>query len=77
MQKYSPKLSYAILESTVHGMKAKYLGMLKRGMDPLDVKQLPHGLRGRPLKLGDDDAMVKQYIHSLRLASGIVSGSCE
>ncbi len=38
-----------------------------------DVATLPHGNRGRPLKLGDFDASVQRYIRVLRIAGGIVN----
>ena len=37
------------------------------------VTQLEHGLRGRPLKLGDLDSNVQDYIRKLRLSGGVVN----
>ena len=53
-------------------MKSNYLRVLEKAKDPVE---LPHQLRGRPLKLGNYDGMVKEYIHALRLAGGIVNRS--
>lgn len=52
-----------------------YLKVLVSVKDPDKIKKLPHGLRGRPLKLGEYDGFVKQDIHKLQLAGGIVNCS--
>ena len=75
VSRFSAELGTAIPESTVRGMKSNYLRVLKKGKDPLEVKHLPHQLRGCPLKLGDYDDMVKEYIHALCLSGGIVNRS--
>ena len=72
---YSAKLGRPVPESTIRGMKASYLRVLEEVKDPLKVTELQHKLRGRPLKLGEYDGMVKDYIHALRLAGGIVNRS--
>ena len=56
-------------------MKASYLLVLQEVKNPLEVTELQHKLRGRPLKLGDYDSKVKDYIHALRLVCGIVNRS--
>lgn len=37
------------------------------------ITRLEHGLRGRPLLLGDLDANFQEYVRKLRLAGGIVT----
>ena len=56
-------------------MKASYLHVLEQVKDLLKVTELQHKLRGLPLKLGEYDCMVKDYVHALRLAGGIVNRS--
>ena len=72
---FTVKLERMIPESTVRGMKSIYLRELESEKDPLEVTQLPHQLRGHPLKLGEYDGMVKENIHALRRAGGIVNRS--
>ena len=71
---FKVKLGRMIPESTVRGMKSIYLRELESGKDPLEVTQLPHQA-ARSLKLGEYDGMVKEYIHALRRAGGIVNRS--
>ena len=73
VSRFSTELGQVIPESNVRGMKSNYLRMLEKAKDPVEVRQLPHQLRGRPLKLGNYDGMVKEYIHALRLAGGIIN----
>ena len=73
--KYSAMLGHPISESTVRGLKKRYLAELERVKDPAMVKKLPRCKAGRPLKLGKYDDDVKKYVTSLRLAGGIVNRS--
>ena len=54
-------------------MKKAYYLALKHKKDGEPVIRLEHGLRGRPLLLGDLDVHVLEYIRKLRLAGGIVN----
>ena len=73
MEKYSKELGRPVSESTVRGMKKAYYAPLKNKKDGEPVIRLEHGLRGRPLLLGDLDAHVQEYVRKLRLAGGIVN----
>lgn len=72
---FSAEIGQAIPDSTVCGINSNYLCELEKGKDPLEVRQLPHQLRAHLLKLGEFDGKVKEYIHALRLAGGIVNRS--
>ena len=67
------EFNHSVPESTIRGRKTAYLKMLESVDDPDEIQKLPHGLRGRPLKFGEYDDKVKQYIHKLRLAGSIVN----
>ena len=54
-------------------MKKAYYIALKHKKDGEPVTRLEHGLRGRPLLLGDLDAHVQEYIRKLCLAGCIVN----
>ncbi len=56
-------------------MKKAYLKQLDEVKFPEQRKKLPHSSRGRPLKLGEYDDIVKEYVHHLRLADGIINRS--
>ncbi len=72
--KFSGELGSAIPESSVRNMKA-YLKQLDKVKFPEQIKKLPHSSRGRPLKPGEYDDIVKLYVHHLRLAGGIINRS--
>ena len=67
VSRFSTELAHVIPESTVR--------VLEKAKDPVEVRQLPHQLRGRPLKVGNYYGMVEEYIHALRLVGGIVNTS--
>ena len=72
VEKFSKELGRPVSESTVRGIKkAYYLALKHKNGDP--VTRLEHGLRGRPLLLGDLDAHAQEYIRKLRLAGCIVN----
>ena len=73
VEKFSKELGRPVSESTVRGMKKAYYIALKHKKDGEPVTRLEHGLRGRPLLLGDLDAHVQEYIRKLRLAGCIVN----
>ncbi len=73
--KFSGELGSAIPESSVRNMKNAYLKQLDKVKSPEQIKKLPHSSRGRPLKLGEYDDIVKEYVHHLRLAGGIINRS--
>ncbi len=54
-------------------MKKAYLKQLVKVKFPEQKKKLPHSSRGIPLKLGEYDDIVKEYVHHLRLAGGIIN----
>ena len=62
VSRFSTELGQVFPESTVRGMKSNYLHVLEKTKDAVEVRQLPHQLWGRPLKLGHYDGMVKEYI---------------
>ena len=69
VSRFSTELAHVIPESTVR--------VLEKAKDPVEVRQLPHQLlRGRPLKVGNYDGMVEEYIHALRFVGGIVNINC-
>ena len=71
--KFSRETGKPVSESTVRGLKKSYCDTLKRNRQGEPVTRLEHGLRGRPLKLGNLDAHVQDYIRKLRLAGGIIN----
>lgn len=61
-------------ESTVRGMKTAYEKTKKRQGSIQDViTSLPRSPRGRPLKIGEYDGAVCEYIRNLRAAGGVVN----
>lgn len=68
---FTSELGRPVSESTIRSIKKQYVEAFKQAK--ADVKTLPHGNRGRPLKLGDFDASVQTYIRKLRIAGGIVN----
>ena len=73
MKKFSEQLGKPISESTVRDFKKAYCSALSKTKSDEPVTRLEHGLRGRPLLLGDLDSKVQQYLRKLRLAGGIVN----
>ena len=73
MKKFSEQLGKPISESTVRDFKKAYCSALSKTKSEEPVTRLEHGLRGRPLLLGDLDSKVQQYVRKLRLAGGIVN----
>lgn len=60
---FKEKLGLEIPESTVRGLKEKY--MIKRMRGEQDVKSLGFAQRGRPMRLGKYDAIVQDCIREL------------
>lgn len=54
-------------------MKKRYYEALKQNRTCEPVTKLEHGLRGRPLKLGDLDSNIQDYIRKLHLSGGVVN----
>ena len=64
---------FSISESTIRNIKKKHIQAEKAGMD---MKELKHGLQGRPLLLGPEiDRDVQLYLTKMRAAGGIVNRS--
>jgi hypothetical protein len=73
---FSSKLDSKLNESTVRGMKSAYERVRKRNEKmkiDSEITSVPKSPRGRPLKLGDMDAEVCEYLKNLRIAGGIVN----
>lgn len=73
---FSSTLDAKINESTVRGMKSAYEKMRKineKMKIATTITSIPKSPRGRPLKLGDMDTEVCDYIKNLRVAGGIVN----
>ena len=66
---------FGVSESTVRGFKKGYLKKLQEVKNPDDVVTLEHGLRGRPLLLGELDIRVKAYLIKLRNTGGVVNST--
>ena len=65
VNKFSEKLGKPISESTVRGLKKAYCSALSKTKSAEPIVRLEHGLRGRPLLLGDLDSNVQEYIRKL------------
>ena len=74
-RKFSLELKHSVSESTVRGMKYKYLSELKTRKENEPMTSLPHKLRGKPLKLGSMGKTVQSYITKLRSAGANVNRS--
>lgn len=68
---FTSELGRPVSESTVRSIKKQYIQASKQATG--DVITLPHGNRGRPLKLGDFDISVQTYVRKLRISGGIVN----
>ena len=73
MKKFSKQLGKPISESIVRGFKKAYCSALSKTKGAEPITRLEHGLRGRPLLLGDLDSNVQEYVRKLRLAGLIVN----
>ena len=73
VEKFSKELGKPVSESTVRGFKKKYYEASKGNQTGEPIARLEHGLRGRPLKLGDLDSNVQDYLKKLRVAGGVVN----
>ena len=58
VNKFSKELGKPISESTVHGFKKAHCSALSKTKSAEPIVRLEHGLRGRPLLLGDLDSNV-------------------
>ena len=73
---FSRQTGKCIPESTVRGIKKRYLTELKKVQDPGLIEELQHRNRGHPLLLEEYlDRRVQIYIKKLRLAGGVVNRS--
>ena len=71
---FKTTMQLTVSESTVRRFKKLYFVALREhNGDPSKVTEIRHANRGRPLKLGELDDRVQQYIRKLRSAGGIVN----
>jgi hypothetical protein len=73
IEKFFKEVGKPVSKSTVRDLKKHYYEAFKQNWTGEPVSQLNHGLRGRPLKLGDLDSNVQDYIRNLRLSGGVVN----
>ena len=65
VEKFSKELGKPVSESTVRGFKQKYYEASNGNQTVEAIARLKHGLRRRPLKLGDLDSNVQDYVRKL------------
>ncbi|KAJ8300690.1 hypothetical protein KUTeg_022209 [Tegillarca granosa] len=71
---FSKEFGSPVNESTVRGITQSYEKMKKMSSSlNQQIMSLPKSPRGRPLKLGDLDSKVRDYLRNLRLTGGIVN----
>ena len=73
IERFSREVGKPLSKSTVRGFKKRYYEALRQNRTGEPVTRLEHHLRGGPLKLGNLDSSVQDYIRKLRLAGGIVN----
>ena len=76
VRKFSKDLEKPLNESTIRGIKQRYLVEVSRkrkAEEDIVIERLPERKRGRPLLLGTElDAKVQAYLHTLRENGGSV-----
>ena len=65
VERFSKELGKPVSESTVRGFKKNYYEASKHNRTGEPIARLEHGLRGQPLKLGDLDTNVQDYVRTL------------
>ncbi len=63
---FRKRLGIHLPESTVRGLRAKFLRRCEEGGDPSeDLSELDYSRRGRPMRLGQYDSLVRDCINKL------------